>query len=194
MEIKQYAPSSKKPGINYQNTLNQLYKLLIRELANSCDSQNIEELIFSPFGQLNLINFATLLNDKNEFLCEDYNIKHIGSGRDLLREEVKVPKNKTLSVYFSPQFTDSDFRNDSANIQSTVQLNDVDKGRLRDGISFSPNPVTVAEASYLKENARKWNLDINSFTGSRATELSVHYFNLHIYYILPHMVFPPKYD
>ena len=50
----------------------------------------------------------------------------------------------------------------------------MDKGRLRDGISFSPLPGTVAEASYLKENARKWNLDINSFTGSRATELSVH--------------------
>ena len=60
-------------------------------------------IILSPDGALNFISFATLLNAKDEFLIEEYSIRYVASGRDLLRER-EASATELMAVFGNPDF------------------------------------------------------------------------------------------
>ena len=73
----------------------------VRDLARRIDEKvmrpvrallgTAHHLLISPEGNLNLIPFEALVNEKGKYLVEDYSISYLTSGRDLLR--VKVPRD-----------------------------------------------------------------------------------------------------
>ncbi|MCE9588106.1 MAG: tetratricopeptide repeat protein [Verrucomicrobia bacterium] len=66
-----------------------------------------KKLFISADGQLNFLSFATLLDEKGKFLCEDYQIAYVGTGRDLMRPAKPVDM-KTMVIYANPLFASDD--------------------------------------------------------------------------------------
>jgi CHAT domain-containing protein/Tfp pilus assembly protein PilF len=70
-------------------------KKIIQPLLSSIGS--VDRLFVSPDGELNLIPFEALLDDKDHYLAERYSITYLTSGRDLLRMQI-ARKNKSVSL------------------------------------------------------------------------------------------------
>ena len=69
--------------------------LLIKKIARSLDEKvmkpirpllgNTQTILLSPDSQLNLIPFAALIDENNQYLVENYSINYLTTGRDLIR-------------------------------------------------------------------------------------------------------------
>ena len=95
---------------NYEQVLQDLHKKLIRPLLEKLPKET-QTLIISPDANLNNLSFATLLTDENRFLCEEYNIKYITSGRDIITGIVSgKPDNARLYAFANPTFGETQER------------------------------------------------------------------------------------
>ncbi len=66
-----------------------------------------KKLLVSPDGELNLIPFEALYDEKGHYLVENYSFTYLTSGRDLLRMQVaRTSKSKTLLIA-NPQFSET---------------------------------------------------------------------------------------
>jgi CHAT domain-containing protein/Tfp pilus assembly protein PilF len=61
-------------------------------------------LLIAPDGSLNLIPFAALVDELNQYLVERYSISYLTSGRDLLRLQTSEPSNDLPLVVANPDF------------------------------------------------------------------------------------------
>ncbi len=61
-------------------------------------------LLIAPDGSLNLIPFAALVDERNQYLIEHYTISYLTSGRDLLRLETSQPSENAPIVMANPAF------------------------------------------------------------------------------------------
>jgi CHAT domain-containing protein/Flp pilus assembly protein TadD len=61
-------------------------------------------LLISPDGALNLIPFAALVDEQNEYLVKNYAISYLTSGRDLLRLQVARESKQAPLVVADPDF------------------------------------------------------------------------------------------
>ncbi|MBX7222897.1 MAG: CHAT domain-containing protein [Blastocatellia bacterium] len=62
------------------------------------------QVLISPDGQLSLIPFAALVDEKGAYLTESYRLTYLTSGRDLLRLAVKVESHQPPLVLADPDF------------------------------------------------------------------------------------------
>lgn len=68
------------------------------------------QLLLSPDSQLNLIPFAALVDEKNQYLVENYQITYLTSGRDLLRlKKNPPPPSSTQRSRFSLLIANPEF-------------------------------------------------------------------------------------
>ncbi len=58
----------------------------------------IDRLLIAPDGLLNLIPFAALVNENNQYLIERYSISYLTSGRDLMRLQGTPPSNQNVPL------------------------------------------------------------------------------------------------
>jgi CHAT domain-containing protein/Tfp pilus assembly protein PilF len=63
-----------------------------------------KRLLVSPDGQLNLIPFEALLDDKGRYLVERFSITYLATGRDLLRMQVPHPSSGVPVILADPLF------------------------------------------------------------------------------------------
>lgn len=161
--IREYSPTRPQTDIAYEDTLNQLHEKLITPLRAQFP-EDTYTLVFAPAGQLNFINFATLITPNDQFLCEQFDIRHICTGRDLLQQPLQPDPNPnpTLAVFSNPQF------GDPPDAEATSR-----EGNLNQ-LSFPPLPGTAKESDYLEAAAAEWKLTPKIFTGSQATESQLH--------------------
>jgi CHAT domain-containing protein len=61
-------------------------------------------LLIAPDGLLNLIPFAALVDEQNQYLIERYSISYLTSGRDLLRPQTSAPSIGAPLVVANPDF------------------------------------------------------------------------------------------
>jgi CHAT domain-containing protein len=64
----------------------------------------IRHLLIAPDGELNLIPFAALVDEQNQYLIERYNISYLTNGRDLLRLQYSLPSQNAPLVVADPLF------------------------------------------------------------------------------------------
>jgi CHAT domain-containing protein/Tfp pilus assembly protein PilF len=64
----------------------------------------IRHLLIAPDGSLNLIPFAALVDEQNQYLIERYNISYLTSGRDLLRLQDSPQSHDAPLVVADPHF------------------------------------------------------------------------------------------
>jgi CHAT domain-containing protein/Tfp pilus assembly protein PilF len=109
-------------------------------------------LLIAPDGSLNLIPFAALVDEQNQYLIERYSISYLTSGRDLLRLQSSQPSRGDPLVVANPDFGkagkittrgDRESGNTRADNQGREQS---DPSR----IFFQPLPGTQEEALAIK--------------------------------------------
>ncbi len=61
-------------------------------------------VFLSPDGALNLIPFAALVDEHNQYLVRRYSFTYLSSGRDLLRLRTKVQSKTAKLVVADPDF------------------------------------------------------------------------------------------
>ena len=127
-----------------------LYNLLFAPLARFIGAQ---ELIFvSPDGELNLIPFEVLTNDRGDFLVERYQFNYLSSGRDLARFEANKTKSDQIIVFAAPSF---EWKRDKSNPDRGPRVPEDGKEsrRSRDLAQVRWNPLTgtLAEAEAIAD-------------------------------------------
>jgi CHAT domain-containing protein/Tfp pilus assembly protein PilF len=62
-------------------------------------------LLIAPDGSLNLIPFAALVDEQNQYLIERYSVSYLTSGRDLLRLQTPEPSKEAPLIVANPDFS-----------------------------------------------------------------------------------------
>ncbi|MFN2514930.1 MAG: tetratricopeptide repeat protein [Pyrinomonadaceae bacterium] len=107
---------------------------------------NTFRLLISPDGTLNLIPFAALVDEKNQYLIESYAITYLTSGRDLLRMQVRLPSRQPPVVIANPLFDATPPNGQTIQVAQRVPARrSADLSRA----TFSPLPGTAGEAQAL---------------------------------------------
>jgi CHAT domain-containing protein len=63
-----------------------------------------QQVLISPDGQLNLVPFAALIDERGKFLLERYDFSYLTSGRELLRMQVARASKGRALVVANPRF------------------------------------------------------------------------------------------
>ena len=103
--IKRALIASEYAYSDAQDIWNQLGIIVLDPILNN--AKNTKNLFISPDSELNRVPFAVLKNvDKNNYLNEDYNIRLLTTGRELieLKKNSNISSRKSLIVA-NPKFT-----------------------------------------------------------------------------------------
>jgi len=111
------------------------------------------QVLVAPDGSLNLLPFAALVDERNQYLVHRYTFSYLTSGRDLLRLNVKAPRKQTAMILTNP-----DFGPGSGNASTGERIlkyrsaspEEVEKGSILAEAYFPPLPGTDGEARALK--------------------------------------------
>lgn len=135
----------------------------VRALARSLDEKimkpvraltgDAKSLLISPDGALNLIPFEALVDEKENYLIENFSISYLTSGRDLLRMQSKRDSRDKSLIVANPSFGKS-----SPEIAANGKTSSKEKSRrsvtaTRDlsETYFAPLAATLSEARSIQE-------------------------------------------
>ncbi|MGD1698603.1 CHAT domain-containing tetratricopeptide repeat protein, partial [Dapis sp. BLCC M229] len=86
----------------------------IQEIARTLDKQvmepirqklgNAKHILLSPDSQLNLIPFAALVDENNQYLIQNYNITYLTTGRDLIKLDIDFPTKQPPVLVANPEY------------------------------------------------------------------------------------------
>jgi CHAT domain-containing protein/Tfp pilus assembly protein PilF len=114
-------------------------------------------VLVAPDGNINLIPFAALVDQRNQFLIERYTFGYLTSGRDLLRLQVKRPSKQSALIVANPDFgpevgEDAKSASGSERIlrYKTGTQSSESKGTVITQAFFPSLPGTAGEAQALK--------------------------------------------
>ena len=133
---------------------------------------NSTRLILSPDGDLNLMPFEALVDEKNNYLVENYSVSYVSSGRDLLRMNVKRESHTPPLVVANPAFGEPD-----RGLIAKVDL-DLKRGTRRPSLTttrsitdtyFAPLGATAQEARSIQSLFPNAKL----LSGEQATETAL---------------------
>lgn len=80
-----------------------LYEKLISRIAK--DLNGFSKLVICPDSELNFVPFSSLISDKNNFFCEEFELFVVSSLKDYLLDVPKLPRNNTAVLFGNPDFT-----------------------------------------------------------------------------------------
>ncbi|MEC4807077.1 MAG: CHAT domain-containing tetratricopeptide repeat protein [Jaaginema sp. PMC 1079.18] len=103
-------------------------------------------ILLSPDSQLNLIPFAALVDENNQYLVENYQITYLTTGRDLLRLQNQQQPRQASVIVANPDYDEPGVNN------STVAFNRGSNRRSNDldSIRFGALPGTAREAEAIQ--------------------------------------------
>jgi CHAT domain-containing protein len=126
-----YEKESKKIG----RRLDELVMAPIRQSLGETGT-----LFISPDGQLNLVPFAALVDEKGKYLVERYAFTYLGSGRDLLRLQVPAASRE------GPRLVANADYDGSITTDQPEGLSKEDRLPTQFGLRFGPLPGAAQEA------------------------------------------------
>ncbi len=167
--------------IEYKDISQELHDILWEPISHHLS--NVDNIIISPDGKLNLLSFAGLLLNDGQYLVEKYAIHYLPSPRDILRYESRVYQNKGLLAIGSPDFNvdlvtvKQSSVGDNRNFHSTglnvMRGNDYTNCSLLSEEDYGPLPGAQKEIDSI---AVAWQNNVDEpaivLTGSEATELN----------------------
>ncbi|NJO62083.1 MAG: CHAT domain-containing protein [Richelia sp. RM2_1_2] len=176
------APGTSERGIDVTPVEGKSQISKLQELARNLDKQvmapirpllgDARHLLLSPDGQLNLIPFEALKDDRNKYLVESYAFSYLTTGRDLLRLETTA-KQLSNPVVFADINYDRQETTIAANppVSSTAISRGSQNQRSADftTLTFGKLKATLAEA----EEIKKIFPNTNVITGEKATETAI---------------------
>jgi CHAT domain-containing protein len=129
---------------------------------------NVRQVLISPDGELNLVPFAALIDERNQYLVENYTLTYLTSGRDLLRLGTHLPSRQGPVVIANPLF--------ETPARDTPLLSELERNSARDtgrSADFGERFMPLQETS---EEAREVSSILTGakvYTGAQATEALV---------------------
>jgi tetratricopeptide (TPR) repeat protein len=130
-----------------------------RQLARTMDERVMQpmrkllgpsrHILLSPDGSLNLIPFASLVDEKGRYLIEDYSISYLTSGRDLLRMHVGDESREPPSVFADPSYDLTGQLPSRAPAQAASPGADTPLSKDFTDSNYPPLPGTAEEAAAL---------------------------------------------
>jgi CHAT domain-containing protein/Tfp pilus assembly protein PilF len=109
--------------------------------------ENIRHLLLSPDAKLNLIPFAALMDEKGEYIVENYTLTHLTSGRDLLRLQIDTSAQQPPVIIANPNYDDRGDPGSGNSLVQTRSSNLVSRGMRA---SYQPLPGTKKEAQAIR--------------------------------------------
>ena len=162
--------NSQDASLQHLSTVRQtgqdLYAQILEPLAEHL--AQIDHLLLSPDGALNLIPFEALTNSQGHFLIQDYTFSYLTSGRDLLYLETLPDSQQPPLIVANPNYN-------QAGTQIATTTRSTHNQRSRDLISlhFGHLPGTQQEADDLDTLFRQISLPVTILTNTQATEAQV---------------------
>lgn len=99
---------------NFRQSLRDVKRKDVKQFARTLDEKilsplrsffgDAKHLLVSPDGNLSLIPFEALVDEKNQFAVENYSITYLTSGRDLLKMSAKRENKNKLLIIANPSF------------------------------------------------------------------------------------------
>ncbi len=123
---------------------------------------NVNHIIVSPDAQLNLIPFAALVDENNQYLLETYKITYLTTGRDLIRLQLEYSHKQQPVIVANPDY-DKPGEPTTVAVSNTRGINQLSRGVE---MSFGALPGTAEEAKVIAPLLS----DVTLFTQSKATE------------------------
>lgn len=151
-KVNELRQALRQPNSATQAIARQLDALLMEPIRAQLGE--VEHLLISPDGQLNLIPFAALVDENNQYLVETYQITYLTSGRDLLRLQVSEPSQQPAVVIADPNYDQAEAAQTSeASTANAESNNQPDNQRSGDAsnLNFRDLPGTAAEAAALAD-------------------------------------------
>jgi len=156
-----------------------LYDLLWLPLVNAeALPREVTAVVISADSQLHFLPFGLLSADGERFLCQDYTIRYVNSGRDLVNAPTAViAGTKKALLVGNPLYGDNVPQRALAgeSIPTTTLDMNLRTGMAEDtrGLSFAPLPGTSTEIALLKSLLEKAGYDTGTLDGRAATETNV---------------------
>ena len=157
----------------------------VRPLARALDEKVMQplrmatvdatQLLISPDGELNLIPFAALLDERGEYLIQRYALVYLTSGRDLLRMQVTRTSQSNPLVIANPLFGEppgeslASTNHNRKREARGVRRRSVVTGSDLNEVYFSPLGSTAQEALSIQEIFP----EVSILSGARATEAAL---------------------
>lgn len=137
--------------------------MLMQPIGKQLGDQH--HILLSPDSQLNLIPFAALINEKNQYLLENYEITYLSSGQDLIRLQADLPSKQNPLIVANPQF---DKPGNPPAVRVATSTRGTSNPRSTDLASLEYGSVegTAAEAKAISTILP----NVKLLTGSEATE------------------------
>ncbi|HEX7958962.1 MAG TPA: CHAT domain-containing tetratricopeptide repeat protein [Terriglobales bacterium] len=139
-----------------------------------------KQLLISPDGELNLIPFEALVDEKGHYLVQRYSISYLTSGRDLLRTRVARASHDKPVIVANPSFGEPQgVENASARpvklqaTSSAAERRSITTAPDLSSVYFAPLPGTAQEARSIKSLFP----DANVLTGTNANETALKQLN-----------------
>jgi CHAT domain-containing protein len=169
--------------LQLRNALRDPQRADVKELARALDERvmrpvrkllgQTRRIFLAPDGVLNLIPFAALADEKNQYLVENYSINYLTSGRDLLRLQTKGESHDEAKVFANPLFDLMAGKQQSgSNKQSLATTNPTVANPISKdlkAVNYSPLPGTAVEAFALGKLFPKATV----YTEANATEAAL---------------------
>jgi CHAT domain-containing protein/Tfp pilus assembly protein PilF len=129
----------------------------VKALARTLDSRLMEPirklhsnrwLLISPDGALNLVPFGALVDEKNQYLIENYSFTYLTSGRDLLRMSTRISSRQPSVIISNPDFGKQNAPESPAASGQPPQKRQT---HLFSNLYFPPLPGTQSEGEALSD-------------------------------------------
>ncbi len=146
-----------------------LYAQILQPLAEALGE--VDHLLLSPDGALNLIPFEALVTDQDRYLIEDYRLSYLTSGRDLVRLDALPNSQNPSLIVANPDYNEADTQVAATPATTRGQQNrrSADLATL----SFGALPGTETEVNKLQTLFQETALPLDVLTGRQATETQV---------------------
>lgn len=154
----------------------------VRKLARAVDEKVMQpvralvgkatHLLVSPDGELNLIPFEALVDEKGAYEIENYSFTYLTSGRDLLRMRVARSSRNRPLIFANPQFgapATAEPAADASMADSRMKRRSMTNTRNLSDTYFAPLGGTIQEARSIQTQFP----DALVLSGAEATETAL---------------------
>jgi CHAT domain-containing protein len=122
-------------------------------------------VFIAPDGDLNLVPFGALVDERDRFLIERYSFTYLTSGRDLLRFGVREEAQSQGAIFANPRYD----RGSRSAADQTVAGHRGQRSHALGETRWSPLPGTATEASLLAKKLPRFKV----YTDAEATESAI---------------------
>ena len=171
--IREFRYSLSRPDTSPQQIARTLDQQVMEPIRQKLG--NAKHILLSPDSQLNLIPFAALVDEKNQYLIQNYNITYLTTGRDLIKLDIDFPTKQPPVLVANPEY---DTPGNPTSVRLVANNKRGNKKPTRDlgSFLFAPENLSFGALSGTKaevEAIAPMLSDVTLLTESNATENAI---------------------